>query len=65
MDYIFKEATNADPDTSGWDVGNVTIMQYMFTNSGISNENYSKFLIDETRKLRKALLSCSGAISAV
>ena len=45
MTNLFNGATSANPDTSSWDVGNVTSMTNIFTNSGISDENYTKFLV--------------------
>jgi surface protein len=45
MRMMFHSATNADPDTSLWNVSSVTNMSSIFSGSAISDDNYSNFLI--------------------
>ncbi len=45
MKGIFGRSPKANPDTSSWDFRNVTKLKFIFSASGLSTENYSKFLI--------------------
>ena len=44
MDSMFLNATVFNQDISSWDVGNVTTMNGIFSNSGMSSTNYGLFL---------------------
>jgi len=39
MGQMFRDASSANPDTTNWDVSNVTTMYAMFNNSNLSVEN--------------------------
>ena len=41
MEYMFRRATLADPDTSGWDTSNVTNMTYIFAFATSANPDTS------------------------
>ncbi len=45
MRGMFNGAGNANPVTSSWDMSSIVDPEYIFTNSGISQENYDLFLI--------------------
>ncbi|MEL6560970.1 MAG: BspA family leucine-rich repeat surface protein, partial [Bacteroidota bacterium] len=45
MFNTFGRMQNFDQDLSGWDISNVTIMDGMLNGSGMSTQNYDKFLI--------------------
>jgi len=45
MQSTFEDATAFNQDLSSWDVGSLTTATDMFTNSGISAENWDKLLI--------------------
>ena len=45
MQSTFEDATAFNQDLASWDVGSLTTASNMFTNSGISAENWDKLLI--------------------
>ncbi|MGB3464773.1 MAG: BspA family leucine-rich repeat surface protein [Cyclobacteriaceae bacterium] len=45
MVNTFRDAARFDQDLSEWDISNVSLMANMLTNSGLSIQNYDKFLI--------------------
>jgi surface protein len=46
LSYMFHEASNFDQNLGSWNISNVLDMSSMFFNSGLSNENYDKTIIN-------------------
>ena len=62
MSHFFAEATNANPDTTGWDVSSVTDMEKMFLRATSANPDTSTW---DTSSVTNMSSMFGGATSAV
>ena len=51
---MFKDATSANPDVSGWDVSRIAAMNFMFKNATLANPDMSQWQLNSVRLLGNA-----------